>query len=94
MDTWVQFADAPHPEAGLAWLNFIHEPDIQAVETNTNRYATPNDEAKALVDPAILADPAVFVTDEAFARLEGAQNVSTDPLRAEIWEEFSASIGG
>ena len=94
MDTWVQFADAPHPEAGLAWLNFIHEPEIQATETNTNRYATPNDEAKALVDPAILADPAVFVTEDAFARLEGAQNVSTDPLRAEIWEEFSSSIGG
>lgn len=94
LDTWVQLADAPHPEAGLAWLNFIHEPPIQAKETETNRYATPNDEAKELVAPEILNDPTVFVPDEAFSRLEGARDVSTDPLRVEIWEEFSQAVGG
>ena len=94
MDTWVQLADAPHPEAGLAFLNFIQEPAIQAKETETNRYATANDEAKALVAPEILNDPTVFVPPALFSSLEGAQDVSTDPLRVEIWEEFSSSIGG
>ena len=74
-------------------LNFIHEPPIQAKETETNRYATPNDEAKKLVAPEILNDPTVFVPDEAFAQSRGASDVSTDPLRAEIWEEFRA-VGG
>jgi spermidine/putrescine-binding protein len=94
VDTWVQLADAPHPEAGLAWLNFIQEPAIQAKETETNRYATANDEAKKLVAPEILNDPTVFVPEGLMSSLEGAQDVSTDPLRVEIWEEFSASIGG
>ena len=94
MDTWVQMAEAPHPEAGLAFLNFIQEPAIQAKETETNRYATANDEAKKLVAPEILNDPTVFVPEDVFPSLEGAQDVSTDPLRVEIWEEFSASIGG
>jgi spermidine/putrescine-binding protein len=94
LDTWTMLADAPHPEAAYAWLNFIQEPAIQAKETETNRYATPNDEAKKLVAPEILNDPTVFVPDEAFGRLEGARDVSTDPLRVEIWEEFSASVGG
>ncbi len=94
LDTWVQLSDAPHPEAGLAWLNFIHEPAIQAKETETNRYATANDEAKALVAPEILNDPTVFVPQALVSSLEGAQDVSTDPLRVEIWEEFSSSIGG
>ena len=94
LDTWVQLADAPHPEAGLAWLNFIHEPAIQAKETETNRYATANDEAKALVAPEILNDPTVFVPEALVSSLEGAQDVSTDPLRVEIWEEFSSTIGG
>jgi spermidine/putrescine-binding protein len=94
MDTWVLLKDAPHPEAAYAWLNFIHEPAIQAKETETNYYATPNDEAKKLVDPELLANPTVFVPDEAFANLEGANDVSSDPLRVEIWEEFSSSIGG
>ena len=94
MDTWVQMAEAPHPEAGLAFLNFIQEPAIQAKETETNRYATANDEAKKLVAPEIVNDPTVFVPEDVFPSLEGAQDVSTDPLRVEIWEEFSASIGG
>ena len=94
MDSWVILKDAPHPEAAYAWLNFIHEPAIQAKETETNYYATPNDEAKKLVDPELLANPTVFVPDAAFANLEGANNVSTDPLRVEIWEEFVSSIGG
>jgi spermidine/putrescine-binding protein len=94
MDTWVLLKDAPHPEAAYAWLNFIHEPAIQAKETETNYYATPNDEAKKLVDPELLANPTVFVPEAAFANLEGAQDVSSDPLRIEIWEEFSSSIGG
>lgn len=95
MDTWVIFADAPHPNAAHAFLNFIHDPQIQGQETITNRYATPNDEAKKYVPQEILDDPAVFVPEEIFdaGLLEGAKDTSTDPLRNEIWEEFRASIG-
>jgi spermidine/putrescine transport system substrate-binding protein len=96
MDTWVIFKDAPHPNAAHAFLNFIHDPQIQAQETITNRYATPNDEAKKLVPKEILDDPAVFVPQAIFdsGKLEGAKNTSTDPLRNEIWEEFRSKIGG
>lgn len=92
LDTWVIFKDAPHPEASYAFLNFIHEPEIQAVETEWNRYATPNDAAKEFIDPEILNDPTIFVPD--VSGLEGAADVSSDPLRVEIWEEFVSSIGG
>lgn len=93
MDTWVILADAPHPNAAHAFLNFIHEPEVQARETMTNSYATPNSEAKKYIDPKMLNDPAVFVPDDVLKKLEGAQDVSTDPLRIEIWEEFKSSIG-
>jgi spermidine/putrescine transport system substrate-binding protein len=96
MDTWVIFKDPPHPEAAHAFLNFIHEPQIQATETVTNRYATPNDEAMKLVPEEILNDPTIFVPQSVLdsGLLEGAQDVSTDPLRVEIWEEFKSNIGG
>lgn len=96
MDTWVIFKDPPHPEAAHAFLNFIHEPAIQAKETVTNRYATPNDEAMKLVPQAILDDPTVFVPQSVLdsGLLEGAQDVSTDPNRVAIWEEFKSNIGG
>ena len=94
LDVWTILTGAPHPEAAYAFLNFIQEPQIQGKETNINYYATANDEAKKYVDPAILADPTVFVPDEVIPKLEGAADVSTNPLRVQIWEEFVSSIGG
>jgi len=93
LDTWVILADAPHPVAAHAFLDFIHQPQIQAVETETNQYATPNSEAKKFIDPDFLADPAVFVPDDVLSKLEGAEDLSTDPLRLDIWEEFKSKIG-
>ena len=94
MDAWVMLADAPHPNASYAWLDFIHRPEIQAEETNFNLYATPNDAAKEFVDPEILANPAIFPPDDVVANLEGAQDTSGNAQRIEIWEEFKSAIGG
>jgi spermidine/putrescine-binding protein len=95
MDTWVIFKNPPHPNSAYAFLNFIQDPAIQAKETETNRYATANLEAMKLVPQALLDNPTVFVPADVLAsgKLEGAEDVSTDPLRQEIWEEFSSSIG-
>jgi spermidine/putrescine transport system substrate-binding protein len=94
MDTWVMLADAPHPNAAYAWLDFIHRPEIQAEETNFNLYATPNDAAKEFVNPDILNDPAIFPPEEAMANLEGAEDTSGNNQRIDIWEEFKQAIGG
>ena len=51
LDTWVMLADAPHPEASYAWLNFIQRPDRQGEETNYNLYATPNDAPRSTSSP-------------------------------------------
>ena len=95
LDTWVIFANPPHPIAAHAFLNFIEEPAIQAQETVTNAYATPNDEAKKLVPPKILADPTIFVPQAIFdsGLLESAKDVSTDKNRIDIWAEFKSKIG-
>jgi spermidine/putrescine transport system substrate-binding protein len=93
LDTWTVMADAPHPKAAHAFLNFIHGPEAQAKETMTNGYATCNSEAKKFIDAKMLADPAIFVPDDVLTKLEGAQDVSTNPLRLEIWEEFKSNIG-
>jgi spermidine/putrescine transport system substrate-binding protein len=94
MDSWVLLADAPHVDAAYAFLDFIHRPQVQADETNWNLYATPNDAAKELVDPAVLNNPAVFPPDDVFAKLEGAQDTSGNEQRIDIWEEFKSALGG
>lgn len=94
LDSWVLLADAPHPNAAYAFLDFIEDPAIQAEETNYNNYGTPNAKAKPLVDPKILADPAVFPPDEVFALLEGSKDTSASTQRTDIWEEFKQHRGG
>jgi spermidine/putrescine transport system substrate-binding protein len=94
MDTWVMLADAPHPNAAYAWLDFIQRPEIQAEETNFNLYATCNDAAKEFVDPEILNNPAIFPPEDVVANLEGAQDTSSNNQRIDIWEEFKGAIGG
>lgn len=94
LDTWVMLADAPHPNASYAWLDFIHRPEIQADESNFNLYGTPNDAAKEFVDPEILNNPAIFPPDDVIASLEGAEDTSGNNQRIDIWEEFKSKIGG
>ena len=93
MDTWVVLADAPHPNAANAFLNFIMTPEVQAKETMTNQYATCSSAAKAFIDPKMLADPAIFVPDDVLAKLEGQKDNSGIKQRAEIYEEFKSKIG-
>ncbi len=93
LDTWVVLADPPHPIAANAWINFIHEPHIQAIETETNRYATPDSAAKQFIDPKILGDPALFVADDVVAKLEPQKDNSGIQQRQDIWAEFKSKIG-
>lgn len=93
MDVWTLLVDAPNPNAAYAWLNFIHEPAIQAEETLSNGYATANDEAKALLPEEVRNDPAVFPREEIVANLEGSLDHSGVQQRNDIWSQFKSNIG-
>jgi spermidine/putrescine-binding protein len=94
LDVWVKLTGAPHPNAAYEWLDWIHEPEIQAAETEYNGYATPNIEAKKLVSQELLDDPAIFPPDDVIAELEGADpEVTDDKGRIDLWAEFKSAIG-
>jgi spermidine/putrescine transport system substrate-binding protein len=93
MDVWTVLKDPPHPNAAYAWLNFIHEPAIQAQETVHNYYATANDEAKKLVPQEILDNPAVFPPEDVIDKLEGSLDHSGVTQRQDIWAEFKSKVG-
>ncbi len=63
-------ANAPHPCTAHTFIDFILRPLVGAELTDFNRYGTPNAAAEYLVDPEILADPAINPPPEVFARLE------------------------
>jgi spermidine/putrescine transport system substrate-binding protein len=94
LDTWVKLADAPHPNAAYEWLNWIHDPAVQAAETEYNGYATPNLEARKLVSQELLDDPAIFPPEDVMANLEGADPAVTDDEgRLALWADFKSAIG-
>ena len=70
-------------------INFIHEPHIQAIETETNRYATPNDAAKAVhrsEDARTTRHSSC--PDDVMAKLEAQKDNSAITQRQDIWAEF------
>lgn len=69
-DTLAIPAGAPHPENAHAFINFIHDPKINAAITKTVQYATPNQAALALMDDAYLKNPAIFPPEALIAKSE------------------------
>ena len=68
-DVWAVPADAPNVENAHVFLNYMLRPEVIAAATNFTGYGNVNKAASEFVNPAILADPAVYPNAEAIARL-------------------------
>ncbi len=93
-DAWLIPADAPHPLAAHRFLNYMLEPRVIAAVTNDIHYANDNAAASAYVDPAILADPAVYLPPQVEARLY--HSAEADPalerLRTRTWTRIKTGL--
>jgi putrescine transport system substrate-binding protein len=83
-DLWCIPAGAKHVNNAHKFLNYLLEPEVIAKCTNYTHYANANLAANKFVDPAILADPAVYPDDEVKKRLWTQKSVSSDVERARI----------
>jgi spermidine/putrescine transport system substrate-binding protein len=72
------------------FINFLLRPDISARIANENHYATTNEAALPLIDPAIRNDPVVFPANEDMQRSELMLPLSPEGEQqyAELWERF------
>ncbi len=80
-------ADAPNPDAAMAWINFIMEPQITADITNYVYYANANKASWPLVDPAIMSDPSIFPPADVQAKLFPSVTYEprTDRVITRLW---------
>jgi len=62
-------ADAKNVENAHTFINYMMEPEVVAKCTNFTNYANANLASKAFVDPAVLANPAVYPSDDVMKRL-------------------------
>ena len=93
VDNWCILADAQHPEAAHAWINYVLDPEVSAAECDYTGY---NTAVKGIEDhlPEDLANPEIiFFTEEEVARLDpGAVNSAQDRL-VEILNNVKAAAG-
>ncbi|MGE0418000.1 MAG: extracellular solute-binding protein, partial [Acetobacteraceae bacterium] len=56
-------ADAPHPDAALAFIDFVLRPAIMAGITNVTRYPNAVPASRPMIRPDLLADTNIFPTE-------------------------------
>ncbi len=64
VDNFVISRDSKHSEEAHRFINFMLEPEIAAANSNYTYYASPNQAAKSLLDPELLADESINPPDE------------------------------
>ena len=69
LDSFAIPADAPHPEAAHAFINFMLRPEIAARNSNYVYYANGNEASQELLNEDVINDPAIYPSEEALNRL-------------------------
>jgi putrescine transport system substrate-binding protein len=87
-------ADAPHPENAYLFLDFMLRPEVIARASNYIGYANANRSAKALVDPAITGDPAIYPDPVTMERLEPSVILSPklERRRSRAWTKIKTGL--
>ena len=92
IDSFTVATDAPHLDAAYAFLDYIIQPENAALETEFCLFPHANDQATALLDPAIADNEIIYPSEERLAKLEYAVSATyNSPLRAETWARIKAS---
>jgi putrescine transport system substrate-binding protein len=68
-DSFVIPKDAPHPDAALAFINYMMKPDVAAKNSDYVFYANGNKDSQPLLSKDVSGDPSIYPADEVMQRL-------------------------
>ncbi len=85
-------ADAPHPDAALAFIDFLLRPDVMAGITDHVRYANAVPASRPMIRPDIAGDPSIYPPPEQMARFftVSAIPAAAERARSRMWARFKA----
>ncbi|WP_171946408.1 extracellular solute-binding protein [Hyphomicrobium sp. CS1GBMeth3] len=85
-------ADAPHPEAAYAFIDFLLTPRVMAEITNTLSYPNSNTAATPHVDERIRSNPNIYPPTDITAKLFAAKPRDAASLRTvtRAWTRFTS----
>jgi spermidine/putrescine transport system substrate-binding protein len=92
-DTFVIPANSPRQYTAEVFINFLLRPEINAQIANENHYATPNEAAFPLIDPALRNDPVIYPPNQNLQNAEIILPLSPEgeSLYQSLWERFLAA---
>jgi spermidine/putrescine transport system substrate-binding protein len=92
-DNWCVLADAPHPVAAHAWLNWLLEPSTAVTEMNYHNYPIPIPDALSQIPADLSSDPLFNVPKQYTDNYKYILNVSPEVVQArtQIYSEFKAA---
>ncbi|MFZ2868502.1 polyamine ABC transporter substrate-binding protein [Zavarzinia sp.] len=87
-DSMAILADAPHPEAAHAFIDYMMKPEVIARNSAATQYANGNAAAKPLMDAAVTSNPGIYPTPETMKTLFliTAYSQKEQRILNKIWE--------
>lgn len=85
--------DAPHPDAAIAFIDYVLRPEAMAAITNKVRYPNAVPASKPMIERSIADDPAIYPPAAALDRFFDVGPVPPDVARARgrMWARFKAA---
>jgi putrescine transport system substrate-binding protein len=82
--------DAPDPDSGYAFINYVMKPEVMAAISNFKRYASANTAARAFLLPEVLNDPGIYPPPALVAKLRVQLADTAEHSRAmtRVWQKF------
>ena len=94
VDAYVIPKGTKNPAAAHAWIDYVFDPEHNAIETEFTYYGSPvkRDLLKPVIDPKVYANDDVFPPEDVVAKLE-PNKVTPEgtKLRDRAWTEFKAA---
>jgi len=77
-DTLAIPTGAPHPENAHAFINYVYQPEVNALISEFIEYATPNKTAAESMDESYQNNPAIFPPEDVLAQSESSLYISEE----------------
>ncbi|MDR4305718.1 polyamine ABC transporter substrate-binding protein [Chelatococcus sambhunathii] len=93
-DEMVIPADAPHPDAAHAFIDYMQKPEVAAKNSNFVSYANGNLESQKFIDESVKGNPNVYPTPDVFAKLFTVETITDSKIQRTLTRAFQKAKSG